>query len=227
MTAVHVVMPLRPGDDQRTRNAAVTARWWTDLGLRPNLCDDPNPDDFNRGRALNAGVEELGANLGDVLILTDGDLLPTEAAIEQAIGAVVARTAPGFVVPFTEVRYLNEAATDAAHRGTLLPDLTEGVWDRPSTGGINIMRVSTFERCHGFDPRFTGWGFEDAAFDIAAHALAGPTRWMPGHVLHLWHPPGRNPEAPSYDAGLVLCRRYEAAAGDEAAVRELIRERSR
>lgn len=227
---VHVVIPHRATDPTRSANCAVVANWWAEaMRLRVNLCDDPNPGGFNRGRALNAGVRALGAERFDVLVLADGDLIPDRGSIEQAIGAVAAGSAPGYVVPFTEVRYLSQGSTAAVVDGDEAPHdgEVEGVWDRLSTGGINVVRVETFERVRGFDPRFTGWGFEDAAWDIAVSTLVGPTRWIPGAVYHLWHPPGRDPEASTYQAGLDLCRRYEAAAGAEnpgSAVRALIEE---
>lgn len=225
---VHVVIPHRPGDRQRARNTATVQSWWLHtFGLGTNVCDDPNPTGFNRGRALNAGVADLGADPFDVLVLTDGDLIPDQRAIEQAIGAVAAGSARGYVVPFTEVRYLSAGATEAVHAGDAPTDHElDGVWDRRSTGGINVMRVATFEAAAGFDPRFTGWGFEDSAWDIAVSTLVAPTRWMAGPVWHLWHPPARDPEHPSYQAGLDLCRRYEDAYGDVAAVRALIDERA-
>lgn len=231
---VLVLVPYRPrqrgGSDVRARNADVVWSWWhRRYGLQPIVGDDPNPDTFNRGRALNAAALRAQPRPGDVLVLADADLVPTGSAIDAAVGAV-ALGHRGMVVPFAEVRYLSEAESVAVHdHGGVMrddPDL-DGVWDRRSTGGINVVSADLFDAVGGFDPRFEGWGFEDAAFDIACAAIGAPTSWIDAPVWHLWHPPARDPNAPTYEASLALCRRYEAAAGSSVAVRALIEERPR
>lgn len=232
--SVHVIMPFRSGDEWRDPSAAVVTRWWKDeLGLDVTRCDDPNPCGFNRGRAINRAVDGgLGGIMRwsphDVLVFTDADVIPARINVERAIGQVVAGR-PAYAVPFTEVRYLTPDATRAVQAGHPLEDrheLYEGVWERLSTGGLNVLTVQTWCRAGGFDPRFTGWGFEDAAFDIAARTLTGrPPAWVDGPLTHLWHPPARDPESEAYQHGLALCRRYEAADGDHVAVAGLVSER--
>lgn len=230
--AVLVLIPYRArargGSDERARNADVVWSWWHHLGLRPVIGDDPNPGTFNRGRALNAAVVRAQPKPGDVLVLSDADLIPDFAALERAVGMVALGHA-GMVVPFTEVRYLSERASIEVHAAAAeLPDHPEldGVWDRLSTGGLNVLSFDLFAAVDGFDPRFTGWGFEDAAFDAACSTLGQATVHLPGPIHHLWHPPARDSNHPTYEPGLALCRRYETAAGDPEAMRALIKERA-
>lgn len=232
---VHVLIPYRPrsrgGSDVRARNADVVWSWWhRHYGARPVVGDDPNPSSFNRGRAINVAALRAQPRPGDVLVLADADLIPHGPALEEAVGAIALGGHRGMIVPFTEVRYLSEPEAAAVHDagGAMRadPDL-DGVWDWLSTGGINVLSADLFDEVGGFDPRFEGWGFEDAAFDIACAALGEPTRWVTAPVWHLWHPPSRDPAAPTYETSLALCRRYEAAAGSVAAVRALIEERPR
>jgi hypothetical protein len=77
----------------------------------------------------------------------------------------------------------------------------------------------------GYDERFVQWGAEDDAFAAALSTLAGPPIQLDRTVLLLWHPAaplGRE----QYARNVALLARYQAAADDPAAMRELIAERS-
>lgn len=236
---VHIVIPYRAGDSARDASFAVVARWWTDFtGGDLIACDDPDPDRFNRGRAINAGVRRLlehvaGIRSDDFLVAADADLIPSEHAVAECIGRLHAQ--PGryaYAVPFAQVEYVSRAATSEVHAGAnpWAPGIEiEGVWDRLSTGGITIVTVHAWALAQGFDPRFHGWGFEDAAFDIAARTLTGthPFHRHGSTVRHLWHPRPAEQDAgdAGYQASLALCHRYEDADGNPDALGALLRER--
>lgn len=232
MTRIHgvhvsLVIPWRPGPGRDHRALDfVTGMYRTALGIELEVivADDAGTP-FNRGRALNAGVAQ---SRGEVLVLADADLVVPLDAIDSAVWTAAA---VGYVVPFTEVAFLDEDLTaDVLNGDATAPDAAEAAADvfaRRSTGGCNVITRDHFDAVGGFDPRFAGWGFEDAAFDTAVSTLVGPGYWPPESVraVHLWHPTARDPETPEHQQSLALCRRYEQAHGDRRAVETLIAER--
>ena len=196
------------------------------------LCDDPEPGPFNRGRALNAGVVESHTQPGDVLVFADADLIVPTANLESAVRAVTEPGVASYVIPFDSILMTDDVS--AARLTTLSKiagptvdlniDLSGDTFDRLSTGGVNVMLRSSFDQAGGFDPRFAGWGFEDAAFEQAALTLVGPPSWITGRAVHLWHPSTRRPDTPEHEASLALCRRYEVASGNRVLMSQLIAE---
>jgi hypothetical protein len=75
------------------------------------------------------------------------------------------------------------------------------------------------------DPRFVGWGQEDLSWALALTTLAGG-RWRGrAPLVHLWHPPQQRLSMKiGSKAGRALWKRYQAAANDPAAMRDLIGE---
>jgi len=222
-----VVIPFRATTPERERSRAFVEDWlYRTLGDPDTvLADDPGPD-FNRGRALNAGA---GAATGDTLVFADADLVVPGDVLLGALRAVEAGAA--LVVPFSSVLGLGEAATEGVLSvgrppwGPWDDSDIEYRWNRLSTGGINVLRRTTFETAGGFDERFAGWGYEDAAFASAVETLVGPLEWLDGAAVHLWHPrdPTRRGDLPS--VGRELVGRYSAAWGDAAAMKALIASR--
>ena len=231
MTRVRVLVPFRSGGDlQRQLNVGVVLDWWHNLTSQwPEVVDDPDPLLFNRGRAIGAHLAANPPQDGEVLVLADGDLIPQAHAVERALGILTLQPQVwAYAVPFTTVDYLSSADTARVHQQLVDPHdadvLAERTWNRLSTGGINIVPAATWWVSGGFDPRFRGWGFEDAAFDAAARTLtAKRTLHVGGPVIHLHHPPSpeTNPGDPGYQRSLELCHRYEQVDGDPDAMRRL------
>lgn len=188
------------------------------------VADDPRPT-FNRGRALNAGVARAA---GDVLVFVDADMVVPDEAIYAALDAVGQGAA--MVVPFRRLLGLTGPASELVITGRSAfgpwgPDQVDLEWDRPSAGGMNVIRRDVFERVGGFDERFAGWGGEDAAFSIAVGTLAGPVEWVAATAVHLWHPWSPDRGSARTEANMNLARRYEDAWGIPDAMCELINQR--
>jgi hypothetical protein len=224
-----VVIPFRPRDPIRDRNRVYVEDWLDRALGEPDtvLADDPGRD-FNRGRALDAGVP---AATGDLLVLADADLIVPAHNLWAGVEAV--ENGAAMVVPFTRREELTAEATakvlaGAAPEGLWGPEHLEYVMENRGTGGINILTRATFEAVGGFDPRFAGWGYEDSAFADAVETLVGRVEWLTGTAVHLWHPqdPTRShPDPAVASASVELCKRYTAAWGDREAMRALIAER--
>lgn len=72
-----------------------------------------------------------------------------------------------------------------------------------------VVPRAAWDRLGGFDERFSGWGFEDMAWQSAACGLVGHER-LPGAVVHLWHPrsPGLGEDGVNKRRNRQLGRRY-------------------
>lgn len=228
--SVGVIVPWRPSEPFRQIVLEYVMQHLTDQ-LAPDelcLCDDDGLT-FNRGRALAAGVEQTKS---DVLVFADADVLIDGTALRRAVRGCVDVS---YVVPFNRLVGLTHEASVEVLGGrqswsidwmTERADDVELDWPRLSTGGCNVMTREHYEQGGGFDARFAGWGFEDAAFDICMQTLVGEPVWLDSCAVHLWHPHDTTrSDNELIEAGLSLARRYEAASGDVEQLRALIEER--
>lgn len=175
---------------------------------------DDGGEPFSRAASINLAVSTLDA---DVYVIADADMLVNAAQVQAAVDAAAAQ--PGIVVAFDRYAYLTENGTR-----TIL-DGYAGSWEPfiqftylQSIGGVFATSRETWDLTGGFDPRFRGWGMEDAAFEIASRTLAGPTRKIQGTGWHLFHP--LEPVRPAENVDLL--HQYEAADRKQGALRALL-----
>lgn len=226
---IALIIPWRGTDPAREAAFDFVARHLCHV-LEPDaviVADDPH-DTFNRGRALNAGVERSGAGPDDVLVFADADLWVPGTALESALTLV---DGASYVVPFDRLVALDGPTSVRVIEGRAYPhqlwgdDALEYRWERRSTGGCNVLRRSTFDAVGGFDPRFAGWGGEDGAWDAAVTALVGPASYVHAEAVHLHHAHDATRGTQLTEDAMALARRYDAAAGDTEAIRALLAER--
>lgn len=214
---VDVIVPWRENPD-RVRQFLVAGNWLPAGQLV--IADDPG-ERFNRGRAVNAAVAD---SRGQVLAIADSDLIVPGWAWGHAIG-VAEQDGAGLVVPFSTRMELSEAATAdvlTGKRHWFGPWAADDIdLEMRSVGGANVVSRRGFETVGGFDPRFDGWGGEDAAFDLACSTLLGPTRFVPAVAVHLWHPHDRGTDD-QRDTNMALVALYEAAYGEPERMRRLV-----
>lgn len=239
---VSVLIPYRP--DPTGHRAAALAhveRWWAEQHpswqvLRGACQDGP----WVKAAAVAAALCRAE---GDVLVVADADVIPPGAG---SVVELVARGGAGWAMPHQRVHRLTEATTALIVRGAALPDPAlspgRGVRTPPTSrpveqlhtgvagGGCVVLPRALYERAP-LDPRFAGWGQEDASWGRALTVLAGPPWRQPEPLWHLWHPPARRlspGERPGPDEytrlsrsvgsveGRDLWRRYRAASTVEA-----------
>lgn len=205
---------------------AYTRDWYDALGW-PMVVDY---GDRGRPAAINAAVRQAAAGGARVIVQADPDSLVPLHRLRYAVQDAAQRD--GLVVPHTQFCYLTLEATQQVYRDRRDPfAFGPADFEQHGTNGVGnvvVFSVSTWERAHGFDERFTAWGADDAAFAIAADAYCGPVRRLPGDVVHLWHPrrAGSHPEDPSYVDMMALMGEYrDAAAVGPHKVRELVENR--
>lgn len=212
-----LIFPWRDTNPDRARAkdtvvAAVT-------GLLPDaevIFADSGHQPFNRAASRNHGVRQAGDG---VVVVCDADTIPERQPLHEAIAAAE----DGMLhLPYITYRALTRLGT-RAHLllGRPLQDCATELVRPGSQGGVLVMQAEAWFEAGGMDERFTGWGFEDAAFYAAAATLLGEPVRHEGTIYHLWHPTELNMGSATYIANAGLCRLYERAYGDPEAVRAL------
>lgn len=223
MTSIAVVVPYRPdGGGPRDRHWAwLASRWRRDYPgceLREGVyADGP----WCKAAAAAAALDGCDA---DILIVADADVwLEPAAALLDAVTLVRTGRRP-WVVPHKEVVRLSEegsAAFMAGERDGL--GLDRSPYRGLPGGGLFVISRAGWGTAGGFDPRFRGWGGEDAAFGRAADCLLGRHHRLRGTLWHLWHPPQeRLSQAVGSRESQRLAEEYRRVGRDRARMRELV-----
>lgn len=163
---------------------------------------------FNRAAALNAAARRPWR----VAVILDADTVVDAPRLRAGVNA--ARHGL-LVLPHDRFRSLTRRGTGEVLKGRKSPEEAPVRWIRPETKSSCLcVPRDLWEEVGGFDERFRGWGFEDAAFYAACRALAGVQR-IGGPVHHLWHPRSaeKDPGSPDYVANRELAQRYKDARG--------------
>lgn len=193
---VLVAIPWSGWDPHRQAALGWVARQWVGHGFRPPTLGIPDGDDWVKAEAVRNAIADQPA---DILVIADAD------AWCDGVGDAVRSVRQGapWARPHRLVYRLSPASTRQVLDGTdpypgmeLDPD--EPTARRPGRpnegyggidgGGIVVIRRDIYDDCP-LDPRFRGWGHEDASWARALTVLhGGPVRH--NHPLwHLWHPP--------------------------------------
>jgi len=181
-----VLVPFRADGAERDRAWVHLSGRWAGLGWEvvEGMCPD--------GPWVKAlAVEDaLSRAAGDVLVIADADVWCP--GVVAAVAAVESGAA--WAVPHTLIHRLTKGATDVLYGTEVFggPLIEQRVEQRPYVGmvggGCVVLRRDVYEACP-LDPRFVGWGQEDAAWGVALTALYGPPWRSTEPLWHLWHPP--------------------------------------
>ena len=253
MTNISVIIPFRDRgvDLRRGANLEVVMAWWWAHGFSPVIMDDGLTGDaqFNRHRAYNKGVARFPET--DVFIFSEADML---IPVQQIIDAVrLAEKAPGLVVPFKQYRYMSDSITgyirdlfsdrldeeqlaewvalSAKDPASIFEMRAESIMkDGKSIGAVNVVSRQTLAMTGGFTEATSGNWYDDNIIEEGFRFLAGPTRWVDGPALHLYHLPGWKGDhlteadklATKYNRGLLRTMRGNILKKDAEAVRRLL-----
>jgi hypothetical protein len=216
---VTVVVPWRPGCPARERAWAWVS---TQYALRHpdwRVVEAIAPGGpWCKATAATPAIEAADG----IIIVADADAWCDELA--EAVHAVESGLTR-WAIPHFLVRRLTADATYSLIAGN---GTTTETCERPYRGlmggGFTIARRDTLIDAP-LDPRFVGWGQEDASWAIALSALHGRPWRGDADLIHLWHPPQpRMTRKHGSREGQLLHRRYLAARRDPAAMRALIEE---
>ena len=231
---IALVVPWRGGDPDRERAWIWLSTWWAKAWPDWDLVMGQAPDGpWCKAAAL---ADALGRTDADTLVVADADVY-VPAGIGQAVDLVSQRRT-AWAMPHLRVYRLTQAGTGRLMATGQLPpptrvDPARGAWPAGERmvaeshkgqigGGCVVLPRALYDQVP-MDPRFLGWGNEDAAWGRALTVLAGAPPWRASEPLwHLWHsPPARvSADAPPGHsrinracgnlAGLELYRRYRA-----------------
>ncbi len=220
VSAVSVIIPWRPAPSRVTAFEAVTswyAREFPEFTLRTVDTED---DVFVLAACRNRGIAEAAPD--DVVIINDADTIPEPEALREAVSA--ARTSELVHLPYTAYHWLGASGTAQYLAGTnpeeCAYELVSG-----ACSGVYVSTPRTWAAHGAQDERFRGWGYEDAAWNLAHQTLLGsPPQRHSGRVYALHHVAETRAGA-RFDANAALMERYRSAAGDREAMRSLVNER--
>lgn len=221
---VAAAIPWRPGTPERNaHHDRVRAHLTALLPDALHLDADSGHQPFSRAGSRNHAVRQAEAAGADVVVLCDADTLVEPAALTEALTAAHDGR---LHLPFTWYRGLSQDGTARHLAGTPADDCPTDHAHQWATGGVLVITPAAWRHAGGMDEAFTGWGFEDTAFRVAADTLLGDTVRHHGTITHLWHPVEWALGSPRYTANARRMHRYRAAEGDPDAVRALITERA-
>ena len=195
----------------------VAARYESLHGLPVTFAPCPTPE-WSKGAAANPVV---AASDADLIVLADADSYVSADALTRAVDHADAH---GWGMPHSVVRRLSRQSTEVILAGGDAVKLERAAYPALPGGGIVVLTREAWETVNGMDPRFVGWGGEDAAFGLALSVLVGPVnprRVSP--LLHLWHPPAANCRKPSQHNRDVDAK-YKACRRDPSRMADLVRE---
>jgi hypothetical protein len=174
---------------------------------------------FSRSEAILRGLER---SFGRIIVVHDAD--SWDDGLEDAI-ARVKRKNP-WASSHTKVHRLTEESSKAFMAGDEvdLSDCIEKPYKGTLAGGVCVFKRETLEACPP-DPRFRGWGGEDAAWGMALKTLfGGPVREL-SPLVHLWHPePVRLSRSVGNLENDALLKEWTQAARNKDRINALIKE---
>ena len=211
-----LLVPYRNDHEEgRADNWAWLRQYWEHaLPEAELIVGDAPGDPFSKTCAVNAAFRE---STGDVIALVDADCyidpsVVLECAEEIRTGRHRPQPEPVWFVPYRHLYRLTRVSTlilTASEPDDPFLFATPPADDEVGPKGgsnfghwygalIQIFPREAFERVHGMDARFRGWGGEDVSLVLAIDTLFGVHRTTSNQVVTLWHTvqsmPGTNPE---------------------------------
>ncbi|MFG6403737.1 MULTISPECIES: hypothetical protein [unclassified Microbacterium] len=214
-----VVLPWRPAASRIPAFDRVIAWYAEQLPELEVRTVDTDDDPFVLAACRNKAMRDAADDT--VVVVGDADTLPEPAPLRAAIAA--ARFSDRVHLPYDEYRWLGREGSAQFAAGAALPDCTfELVLGACS--GVYVATPRTWAAHGGQDENFRGWGFEDAAWFLAHETLlGGPPVRHSGRVYALHHA-GEVRAGARYEANAARMALYRLAAGDPAAMSQLVGE---
>jgi GT2 family glycosyltransferase len=186
MDDLFVAVPWRTrGDPYREKSLRYVRNHLKSItGIDPTLVDG-NKDEFSLSAARNVGVKKAKESGKSIVVICDADTIVEPDAILNSIE--LARKSKHVILPYTICKPLTIKSTNLYYEGHDVKDLREAGNFDWSTGGVYVSSVSAWEYLGGQDERFTNWGCEDTAFNLASQKMNRPLQRVDGTIYPLWH----------------------------------------
>jgi hypothetical protein len=183
------------------------------------IYSDTKHEVFNLSAARNAGAEQLSDQ--DVIIFNDADTYAEKNAMLE--GVELAYNTGFAVNPFSAAKLLSQDSTRKIVHEAADPYSVDGDISPNSSGGIIIVTPKTLRTLGGWDEKFLGWGFEDAAFFITHLTLLDKAmlRVSDSYIYCLAHVID-NRRKDLVNLGKERCTMYEQASGNKTEINKLI-----
>jgi len=217
MPPVTVIVPWRPAPSRQPAFEALLD--WYARHLPEFIIETVDTDDdvFVLAACRNRGIAAHDPD--EVVVVCDADTLPEAEPLRAAVAA--ARTSGLVHLPYTQYRWLGRSG-DAQLRSGVPADECHHELVIGACSGVYVTTPRTWAQHGGQDERFRGWGFEDAAWNLAHQSLLGapPVRHT-GNVYALHHPAEVRAGA-RYEANAAHMERYRASVGDASSMAQLV-----
>jgi hypothetical protein len=151
-----------------------------------------NPGPFNKGWALNIGVN-AATSARSAVCLMDADMLASQSLLSNSLHCM--QVGQRALRPYARVTYLDSSSTEHAIRdrmavpaGSFSENKYRGQSFQNSPGGCIWVEPRLYRELGGFDERFRGFGYEDAEFWDRLSKYT-EIKILPGTLFHMHHPP--------------------------------------
>ena len=180
---VSILLPWRPDGSIRDRifYDYVLPRW-TETGADVCVGEDDPGGPFNCSRAQNRAFRQAKH---DLLFMIGADTIPSL----DHVGRVLMRRwsfREHWFPLFSETGYYSREDTERILSGAD-PDSIEFDYVLPFCTGPVALTRDAYVATGGMDERFSGWGYEDAAFRQTLAGLFGAPPALPATCRCLWH----------------------------------------
>jgi len=183
---VSVLIPWRGGDPQRERVFEYVLSQWTGYDVQVCVGEDDPGGPFNCSRAQNRAFKQAERKF---LYMVGADTVPDHNNVFSAQQWLREPLACPWVPLFHETSYYSQEATDRILSGVNPVDEFPEYTLPFCTGPVALTR-DAYVATGGMDERFSGWGYEDAAFRQTLAGLFGAPPALPSTARCLWHEVG-------------------------------------
>jgi len=242
---ISLLVPFRDNGEYRTRVWNWLRKYWAQHLPSVEVVqgwDGGTP--FSKSVAVNDAASRAR---GRVFVILDADAYMDAHAVQECADNIESAVAAGkrlWYMPYHGLYRLNEKVTlellrTNPHASFCVKSPPPEDWLEPGRSHhyghqygamMQIMPREAFFTAGGFDPRFRGWGSEDASFMRAVDTLYAPHELADNDLLHLWHTHEGNDWRTRRWVGQArqmnsrLAQRYAWATGEAGFMRALVEE---
>lgn len=178
-----ILIPWRSDNGSRARAFDYILPRWLSTGADVCIGQDDPDGPFNCSRAQNRAFR-LAKH--DRLVMFGADQIPDPEVLASVVHTFETEDWPWFPV-CAQTAYYTRQDTEQILTGLKDPFSTPFEYTLPFCTGVIALTRGSYEAVGGMDERFSGWGYEDAAFRQSLAGLFGAPPALPHTLRCLWH----------------------------------------